>query len=64
MINFKEGMTIRHRKGGYYKVLAVGEMKVDGTWYPSITYQSIGFSYKVYTRASSNMLNFTEVEGV
>lgn len=59
MINWKKGMMIQHRKGGRYKIIAIGKVKIDGTWYPSVTYQSTVGMGEVYTRASSNMLGFS-----
>ena len=48
---------IKHEKGGTYRVLSNGQVKIEGTWYDCFTYRDIK-SGKTYTRRSDDFKKF------
>ena len=50
---FVLGKLMQHKKGGKYRVICIGNMKIDGAWKESCTYQDIN-SLAFYTREVDN----------
>lgn len=55
---FRCNRKIKHPKGGTYRIIEKGLMKVFGVWTESYTYEDIE-TYEVYTRAAGDFIKFT-----
>lgn len=57
------GMTIKHDKNPKinYRVLGCGQMKVNGKWIKSVTYQATTGMGMIFTRSLLEMHNFYKV---